>query len=356
MFLLHLPLLIIIFQVIQLLLHLFMLQLVVLSILILWLQDPKLAYSATKHPLPINLEYVPTTYLQASKYAHWRSAMQEEFNALQSTGTWSLVPASNSQNIVGCKWVFRIKKKPDGIIDRYKARHVAKRFHQQAGIDYQDTLSPVAKPVTIIVLLSLVVQFNWFLNQLDISNVFLHGVLKEDVYMEQPGGFIDPSLPHHVCKLRKSLYGLKQAPRAWFDKLFQALHTFVFVQSFSDASLFVFKGHVLVIVLVYVDDILVTGPNPAICQSFIQKLSVIFPVKDLGPLHCFLGLEFKEHLRVYFFIKASIFLIFLKRPIWKVINLAALLLALPNLITVVLFCLIALITSLLLKVFNISLG
>lgn len=146
--------------------------------------------------------------------------MQEEFNALESNGTWSLVPASTSHNIVGCKWVFRIKKKPDGTIDKYKARLVAKGFHQQAGVDYQDTFSPVAKPVTIRVLLSLAVQFNWFLNQLDINNAFPHGDLKEDVYMEQLAGFIDASIPHHVCKLRKSLYGLKQAPRAWFDKLF----------------------------------------------------------------------------------------------------------------------------------------
>ncbi|XP_070660531.1 uncharacterized mitochondrial protein AtMg00810-like [Malus domestica] len=109
--------------------------------------------------------------------------------------------------------------------------------------------------------------------------------------MQQPPGFIDPSKPHHVCQLRKSLYGLKQAPRAWFVKLFQALLQFGFVQSSSDASLCVLKGPSPVIVLVYVDDILVTGPSSSECNQFIQKLSTIFPVKDLGPLHYFLGLE-----------------------------------------------------------------
>ncbi|XP_048425193.1 uncharacterized mitochondrial protein AtMg00810-like [Pyrus x bretschneideri] len=108
--------------------------------------------------------------------------------------------------------------------------------------------------------------------------------------MQQPPGFLDSNSSHFVCKLKKSLYGLKQAPRAWFDKLFQALHTLGFHQSQS-ASLFVLHGPQLVIVLVYVDDILVTGPYSQLCQQFIQQLSTQFPVKDLGPLHYFLGLE-----------------------------------------------------------------
>ena len=217
--------------------------------------------------------------------------MQEEFNALHCICTWSLVPPAPNQNVVGCNWVFRVKTHPDGIIDRYKARLVAKGFHQQEGLDYKETFSHVAKPVTIRIILSLAAQHNWFLNQLDISNAFLHGDLKEDVFMIQPPGFCDPQFPSHVCKLRKSLYGLKHAPRAWFDKLFTTLISLGFQHSTSDASLFVLKAPVLVIVLVYVDDILVTGPNSDACNLFIQKLSSIFPVKNLGPLHYFLGLE-----------------------------------------------------------------
>ncbi|CAN6711752.1 unnamed protein product [Malus baccata var. baccata] len=113
--------------------------------------------------------------------------MQDEYNALISTGTWSLVPSHPSQNIVGCKWVFRVKKKADGTIDRYKTCLVAKGFHQQE----------VAKQVTIRILLTLAVQYNWFLNQLDISNAFLHGDLNEDVYMPQPPEFVDPNSPSH---------------------------------------------------------------------------------------------------------------------------------------------------------------
>ncbi|KAM2632204.1 hypothetical protein EV1_022966 [Malus domestica] len=217
--------------------------------------------------------------------------MQNKFNALQSTGTWVFVPPTSSQNVVGCKWVFRLKKNPDGSIERYKARLVAKGFHQQEGLDYHETFIPVAKPVTIRILLTFAIQFNWFLHQLDISNAFLHGDLKEDVFMVQPPGFQDPSLPNHVCQLKKSLYGLKQAPRAWFDKLFQALQSLGFTQSSSDASLFVLQVPSLVIVLVYVDDILISGPNVSLCKRVIQQLSTLFPVKDLGPLHYFLGLE-----------------------------------------------------------------
>ncbi|TQD69848.1 hypothetical protein C1H46_044618 [Malus baccata] len=251
------------------------------------------AFTATKHPLPSNLntEFVPTTYIQASKYPHWRTAMQDEFNALQNTRTWTLVPSDPSYNLVGCKWVFRIKRNPDGSVDRYKAWLVAKGYNQQESIDYNDTFSPVAKPVTIRLLLTLAVQSNWFLHQLDVSNAFLHGSLKEDVYMSQPPGFIDQDKSSYVCHLQKSLYGLKQAPRAWFEKLQSALFSMGFKASQSDHSLFVLQQPVLVVVLVYVDDILVTGPSSSACTNVISHLSDQFPIKDLGDLHFFLGLE-----------------------------------------------------------------
>ncbi|XP_021802647.1 uncharacterized protein LOC110746719 [Prunus avium] len=217
--------------------------------------------------------------------------MQEEFNALQATGTWSLVPSSPSHNLVGCKWVFRIKKKSDGSIDRYKARLVAKGYHQQAGLDYSETFSPVAKPVTIRILLTLAASHNWFLNQLDVSNAFLHGFLTEDVFMEQPPGFVAPDNSSYVCKLHKSLYGLKQAPRAWYDQLYTSLLSLGFQASQSDTSLFILKVPHLVLILVYVDDIIITGPSSAACQTIISKLGTQFPIKDLGPLHYFLGLE-----------------------------------------------------------------
>lgn len=114
------------------------------------------------------------------------------------------------------KWILKVKQKPDGSLDRYKAKLVAKGFDQKSGIDYHETFSPVIKLVTIWLLLTLVVQFDWQLGQLEVSNAFLHGVLNEEVYMEKPQGFVDPTFPNHVYKLHKSIYGLKQVPRAWF--------------------------------------------------------------------------------------------------------------------------------------------
>ena len=143
------------------------------------ISKPKLCYKAV-------LDYSstePPSYKIASKFPQWVKAMDEEFSALQRQQTWSLVPAAPTINLVGCKWVYKLKLHSDGSIARYKARLVAKGFHQQAGIDYTETFSPVVKPATVRLVLAIVVSFHWSLRQLDVSNAFLHGLLKEEVYM-----------------------------------------------------------------------------------------------------------------------------------------------------------------------------
>ena len=154
--------------------------------------------TTTLHPIPTTIE--PNTHNQALKDPKWRHAMDQEFNALMQNGTWELVPP-NSHTPIGCKWVFRVKRNPDGTVSKYKARLVAKGFLQQHGKDYFDTFSPVAKPVTIRAILSLSLSHNWNLRQLDVNNAFLHGTLHEEVFMTQPPGFIHPDFPKHVCKL-----------------------------------------------------------------------------------------------------------------------------------------------------------
>jgi hypothetical protein len=143
----------------------------------------------------------PTCYTSACKRPHWRQAMNLEFDALLKNQTWTLVPSSPSQNLIGCKWVFRIKCCADRSIECFEAQLVAKGFHQQPGVNYGKTYSPVIKPTTVRAVLSIAISVGWSIH------------LSEDVFMSQPPGYQHPSYPTHVCKLQKAIYGHKQTPR-----------------------------------------------------------------------------------------------------------------------------------------------
>jgi hypothetical protein len=234
----------------------------------------------------------PTCFTQAVKFPEWRDAMDLEFNALVHNNTWRLVPFKSGMNVVGCKWVFRTKRKADGSIERYKARLVAKGFNQIAGEDFFETFSPVVKPTTVRLLLSLAISRGWTIRQLDIHNAFLNGNLAETVYMRQPPGYEDKTMPGHVCLLQRSLYGLKQAPRAWFTRLHDFLVSAGFSPSKTDVSLFIYShGNTRLYFLVYVDDILVMGSDPAHVTALIDKLALEFKVRDMGVPSFFLGIE-----------------------------------------------------------------
>ncbi|RVW34641.1 Retrovirus-related Pol polyprotein from transposon RE1 [Vitis vinifera] len=206
----------------------------------------------------------PTTLKQAIKDPNWAEAMQTEIAALHKNQTWDLVDPPKDVNIIGCKWVYKLKYKPDGSVDRYKARLVARGFNQTFGLDYFETFSPVVKAAMIRIVLTIALSYRWELRHLDVQNAFLNGDLVEQVYMAQPPSFLHPNHPNKVCKLKKALYGLKQSPRAWFTKLSSALLSWGFNSSRS---------------------------SPILIQQLIHKLHSLFALRDLGQLSYFLGIE-----------------------------------------------------------------
>jgi hypothetical protein len=157
--------------------------------------------------------------------------------------------------------------------------------------------SPVVKHTTIQTVLTLALARDWPIHQLDVNNAFLHGTLSEIVYCVQPSGFVDPHFPDHVCRLKKSLYGLKQAPRAWFGRFAAHLLSLGFTEAKTDASLFIFhRGTDIVYLLLYVDDIVLTASSDGLLRRTIDALQQEFSMKDLGPLHHFMGLSVTRHM------------------------------------------------------------
>ncbi|KAG8501158.1 hypothetical protein CXB51_003243 [Gossypium anomalum] len=204
----------------------------------------------------------PVIITEAFHSPIWTAAAQAKYNALIANHTWDLMPLPNGR--------------------------------REAGIDFQETFSPMVKPTTIRVVLALAVSLNWPLHQVDINKAFLNGDLSEEIYMVQPPGFEKqgPNGEHLICKLRKALYGLKQAPRAWFHKLKDFLVAASFEVSKADNSLFILRsGSQLLYVLVYDDDIIITGNDSRAIDRFVAQLNDTFSLKDLGKLSYFIGIE-----------------------------------------------------------------
>ena len=170
----------------------------------------------------------PTYHTSASKSPHWCRAMNLEFDALLKNHTWTLVPSSSAQNLIGSKWVFRIKRHADGSFERFKARLVAKGFHQQPGIDYGETYSPMIKPTTVRAILSIAISAGWSICQIDIQNAFLHGQLSEDVFMAQPLGISTHHTPLMSASLTRPFMVLNKPHGLGFPDLAHGYYNLVF--------------------------------------------------------------------------------------------------------------------------------
>ena len=242
----------------------------------------------------IDGEIVPETWSEALRDPKWQQAMNLEMEALEKNRTWELVQLPDGKEPVGCRWVYTIKHNADGSVERYKARLVAKGYTQTYGISHEETFAPVAKLSTVRILVGAAATYNWKLHQYDVKNAFLHGDLAEEIYMQIPPGYYSNSLKGWVCKIKKALYGLKQAPRAWFGKFSQTMLRLGYDQSDGDHTLFVkanTNGKVAAL-LVYVDDIIISGDDEAEIQRLSQKLCEHVEIKSLGLLRYFLGIEF----------------------------------------------------------------
>lgn len=183
-------------------------------------------------------------------------------------------------HVLGIKWVFRTKLKADGILDKLKARLVAKGFNQQEGIDFLETYSPVVRTATVRSVLHVATIMDCEIKQMDVKNIFLHDDLTDTLHMTQHACFEDNNKSDHVCRLNKALYGLKRSPRTWFEKFSTFLLEFGFVCSKKNPSLFIYnKSKDIILLLLYVDNMIITGSGFAVLSQLIQELNRHFRMK-----------------------------------------------------------------------------
>ncbi|GJT52998.1 retrovirus-related pol polyprotein from transposon TNT 1-94 [Tanacetum coccineum] len=223
----------------------------------------------------------------------WKEAMQEEIEALHKNKTWELVPLPGGRKPIGNKWVYKIKRNGDDQVERYRARLVVKGYAQKEGIDFNEIFSPVVRMTTVRVVLAMCATYDLHLEQLDVKTAFLHGNLEEEIYMLQPEGFEQKGKENLVCRLNKSLYGLKQAPRCWYKRFDSFIIGLGYNRLHADPCAYFkrFGNNDFVILLLYVDDMLVAGPNKDRISKLKAQLAREFEMKDLGPANKILGMQ-----------------------------------------------------------------
>ncbi|GJT99663.1 retrovirus-related pol polyprotein from transposon TNT 1-94 [Tanacetum coccineum] len=243
----------------------------------------------------------PKNYKDALTQACWIEAMQEELHEFERLEVWELVPPPDKAFVISLKWIYKVKLDELGGILKNKARLVARGYRQEEGIDFEESFAPVARLEAIRIFLAFAAHMNMVIYQMDVKTAFLNGNLREEVYVSQPDGFVDPDKPNYVYKLKKALYGLKQAPRAWYDMLSSFLISNDFSKGSVDPTLFIRReGNELILVQIYVDDIIFAASTPELCDLFAKIMCSKFKMSMMGKISFFLGLQISQSPRGIF--------------------------------------------------------
>jgi hypothetical protein len=255
--------------------------------------DPSVEF----HPVDATVldPYIPIGYRDAMSCpdrAFWKVAINDEHDSIQENVTYIVGPLPPGRKAIKCKWVLDYKPGHKGAAPRYKARLVACGYAQIPNVDYYKVYSPVITHYAIRLVLALAAVMDLEMIQLDIKTAFLYGVLEEEIYMEQPEGFVIPGRESEVCRLLKCLYGLKQASRCWHQLFDEFIRLFGFIRSKYDTCLYYCYGPngEFTILIIYVDDGLICGNSMAVIESILEYLRTNFQVRSL-PASRFVGLD-----------------------------------------------------------------
>nr|GFA35564.1 retrovirus-related Pol polyprotein from transposon TNT 1-94 [Tanacetum cinerariifolium] len=248
------------------------------------------------HPLSNiigQLDRPVSTQLQLHEQALF--SMQEELNEFERLEVWELIPRPDKVMVITLKWIYKVKLDELGGILKNKARLVARGYRQKEGIDFEESFAPVARLEAIRIFLAHVAHKNMVVYQMDVKTAFLNGNLREEVYVSQPDGFVDPDNPNHVYKLKKALNGLKQALRVWYDMLSSFLLSEYFSKGSVDPTLFIRRnGNDLILVQIYVDDIIFAALTLELCDLFAKLMCSKFKMSMMGKISFFLVLQISQ--------------------------------------------------------------
>jgi hypothetical protein len=235
----------------------------------------------------------PQNYTSTMQAPEWATAIKQEVDSINKNQTWTYVNLPSGKWPITSKWIFKEKVGPSGKVEKLKARLVAKGFIQKEGVDFYDTFAPIVRWSTIRIIISLATMKNWHIYQYDVKTAFLNGKITEEVYMHMPKGFRCPENEGQVCKMQRALYGLRQALRAWYARIDSYLRIkLTLTHGCIDSNMYfsITNGR-YVILLLYVDDLLLTGDNEKGITKIKTKLMHEYEMTYLGHARLYLGVE-----------------------------------------------------------------